>query len=72
MMALDVTSGAGSVVPRELFKGDFEEPARPDWPRNYDVAPDGRFLMIRETYKPTRRSIVLVLNWRGGTLGSGR
>jgi hypothetical protein len=67
-----VTSSAGSVGPRELFKGHFEEPGRPDWPRNYDVAPDGRFLMIRQTYMPAPRTIVIVLNWRGGALDPGR
>jgi Tol biopolymer transport system component len=51
-------------VPRLLFRGRFEEPSRPDWPRNYDVAPDGRFLMIRQTYTPVLREIVVMLNWR--------
>ena len=37
-----------SAAPRPLFRGDYEEPARPDWPRNYDVTPDGKqFLMIK-------------------------
>jgi dipeptidyl aminopeptidase/acylaminoacyl peptidase len=74
VMAVDIvaiTSNA-TTAPRELLRGRFEEPGRPDWPRNYDVAPDGRFLMIRETYKPTPQSIVFVLNWRGGSLGTGR
>jgi serine/threonine-protein kinase len=51
--------------PRLLFRGQFEEPARPDWPRNYDVAPDGRFLMIRQTYTPLPRELVVLLGWRG-------
>jgi eukaryotic-like serine/threonine-protein kinase len=49
--------------PRLLFRGPYEEPARPDWPRNYDVAPDGqRFVMIRgEDSAPTQ--IQVVLSW---------
>jgi Tol biopolymer transport system component len=49
--------------PRLLFRGPYEEPARPDWPRNYDVAPDGqRFVMIRgENSAPTQ--IHVVLSW---------
>ena len=69
---MSVAVGAGSrpslALPRLLFRGRFEEPARPDWPRNYDVAPDGRFLMIRQTYTPTLPELVVVLGWRGQTL----
>jgi hypothetical protein len=37
-----------SAAPRTLFRGEYEEPATPDWPRNYDVTPDGRhFVMIK-------------------------
>jgi hypothetical protein len=54
--------------PRVLFRGRFEEPGRHDWPRNYDVAPDGRFLMIRQTYAPAPRELVVVLDWRGQAL----
>ena len=31
--------------------------------RDYDVAPDGRFLMIQEPQEPTRLGINVVLNW---------
>ncbi|MHC4700569.1 MAG: protein kinase domain-containing protein [Planctomycetota bacterium] len=31
--------------------------------RNYDVAPDGRFLMIQESQEPTPLGINVVLNW---------
>jgi Tol biopolymer transport system component/tRNA A-37 threonylcarbamoyl transferase component Bud32 len=55
-------------TPKLLFRGQFEEPARPDWSRNYDVAPDGRFLMIRQTYTPLPRELVVVLGWRGQPL----
>jgi serine/threonine protein kinase/Tol biopolymer transport system component len=70
VMAVAVGAGAPAPLssPRRLFSGRFIEPARPDWPRNYDVAPDGRFLMVRETYVPTVRELVVVLGWRGQTL----
>jgi serine/threonine-protein kinase len=54
--------------PRLLFRGTYHEPGRPDWPRNYDVARDGRFLMIRETSTPALRDVVVVFNWRGDRL----
>jgi hypothetical protein len=31
--------------------------------RNYDVAPDGRFLMIQEPQEPTPLGINIVTNW---------
>jgi serine/threonine-protein kinase len=55
-------------APRVLFRGRFEEPGRPDWPRNYDVAPDGRFLMVRPTYSPIVRELIVVLGWQGQSL----
>jgi Tol biopolymer transport system component len=65
--AVDVATGPvlSATPPRVLFRGQFDERARPDWPRNYDVAPDGRFLLIRETYTPSAPEVVVVLNWRG-------
>jgi hypothetical protein len=70
LMAVAVGTGAGPSLsaPRRLFGGRFVEPARPDWPRNYDVAPDGRFLMVRQTYTPAVREVVVALGWRGQTL----
>jgi serine/threonine-protein kinase len=70
VMAVVVGSGDRPALsaPRLLFRGRYEEPARPDWPRNYDVAPDGRFLMIRPTYSPTVRELIVVLGWRGQRL----
>ncbi len=67
LFAVDMSPVVGGQLPapRMLFRGQFEEPGRPDWPRNYDVAPDGRFLMIRQTYTPVVRDVVLLLNWRG-------
>ena len=47
-------------TPRELFRGEFQYGSM----RTYDVAPDGRFLMIdRGTPRPTHTSIRVVLNW---------
>ena len=47
--------------PRLLFEGGFQagEPAQP----NYDVAPDGRFLMIESTGGPTATKLNVVLNF---------
>lgn len=49
MMAAAVTLKPefSSAAPRALFRGDYEEPARPDWPRNYEVMLDGEFIMIK-------------------------
>jgi serine/threonine-protein kinase len=70
VMSVAVGSGPRPSLstPRLLFRGQFEEPARPDWSRNYDVAPDGRFLMIRQTYTPLPRELVVVLGWQGQPL----
>jgi serine/threonine-protein kinase len=65
MMAVGVTAQPRFSVglPQLLFRGSYEEPARTDWSRNYDVAPDGqRFVMIRgEESAPTQ--IHVVLSW---------
>ena len=47
--------------PRLLFEGGFQRggPAQP----NYDVAPDGRFLMIESTGGPTATKLNVVLNF---------
>ena len=52
-----LTAGA----PVELFRGDFEE--RPATRANYDVLPDGRFLMLRRHGPPVVQHIVLSLRW---------
>ncbi|NQT02437.1 MAG: serine/threonine-protein kinase [Planctomycetes bacterium] len=44
----------------ELFEGRYLSTASL---QNYDVAPDGRFLMIRETKESTPLGINVVLNW---------
>ncbi len=48
--------------PRVLFEGGFL-PYDPNVPRTYDVAPDGRFLMIQEDQRPTPASLVIVQHW---------
>ena len=63
VMAAAVTLGPefSSAAPRTLFRGEYEEPARPDWPRNYDVMPDGKqFLMIKPDPdgRPTQAQVV--------------
>ena len=47
--------------PRLLFEGRFL-PGDPGLP-NYDVAPDGRFLMIESTGGPTATKLNVVLNF---------
>ena len=48
-------------APRALFEGGFD----PGSERGYDVAPDGRFVMIENepNDNTTSASIVVVLNW---------
>ncbi len=62
MMAVKVTTrpafSAGR--PTRLFQGDFDSSY---WIRNYDVAEDGRFLMVRTPPESAARTMVLVLNW---------
>jgi Tol biopolymer transport system component len=44
----------------ELFEGQYQRHIQ--W-RNYDVAPDGRFLIIQEPQESTPLGINVVLNW---------
>jgi len=37
--------------------------AQPSWDRQYDVAPDGRFLLMRNTAGSPRERIAIVPNW---------
>ena len=64
MMAADFTvaSDLSAGTPHELFRGRF---ALSIMNRSYDIAPDGRFLMLEwdETSRPTYTSARLVLNW---------
>ena len=48
--------------PIELFTGEFDQ--RPSFHPNYDVAADGRFLMIRGIAPPTTDTrIAVLLHW---------
>ena len=66
MMAVDVTAkpvfGAGN--PHPLFQTDIVDTGIRTGPMSWDIAPDGRFLIISET--STDASITVVLNWRSG------
>jgi len=76
MFAIGVSEHAGALVatsPIELFRGDFEE--RPAARANYDVLPDGRFLMLRRVDAETPQRIVVSLNWKaraGATRGENQ
>ena len=48
--------------PRVLFEGGFV-PYNATTPGTYDVAPDGRFLMIQEDQNSTLASLIVVMNW---------
>src|SRR6185436_10879148 len=65
MMAARVTIGASLTVdrPRVLFEGEFEEGG--DCTPNYDIAPDGRFLMIEPSRDPgpAVSQLVVIDNW---------
>ena len=65
MMAAGVSYGASTIEfkpSQVLFEGGFV-PYDGNVPRTYDVAKDGRFLMIREAPQGRPRTLVLVLNW---------
>jgi len=49
-------------VPKELFKGQFRGSAT-FFGHSYDLAPDGRFLMIQESQESIPPAIHVVLNW---------
>jgi len=58
-MSVDVTSRPLG-APRELFRGTFVFTSH----TTYDVAPDGRFLMIeRDESTRTADSARIILNW---------
>ena len=48
--------------PQELFRGAFAAPGW-EWDPMFDVAPDGRFLMMKAHGTPPRPQITVVLNW---------
>lgn len=64
MMAVPVRSEADIVAerPKLLFEGLFHYTITPN--RTYDVAPDGRFLMVAEPEKQyAARQLIVVTNW---------
>jgi serine/threonine-protein kinase len=65
MMASRVAIGASLTVdrPRVLFEGEFEEGGSTT--PNYDIAPDGRFLMIEPSRDqvPATSHLVVIDNW---------
>jgi hypothetical protein len=62
MMAVDVTVGERFTAgqPQELFAGHYMATSN-KW--DYDVAPDGRFIMIKTPDEDQPREITVVLNW---------
>jgi Tol biopolymer transport system component/DNA-binding winged helix-turn-helix (wHTH) protein len=65
MYSLPITEANGTLTagsPIELFRGEFDE--RPLPRADYDVMPDGRFLMLRRTDTHPSQAIILSLNWR--------
>jgi eukaryotic-like serine/threonine-protein kinase len=48
--------------PQELFSGAFDAPGW-EWDPMFDVAPDGRFLMMKAHGTPLRPQITIVTNW---------
>ena len=59
-VSVDTSGGIRTGRPRVLFQGDFEYAQRL---RNYDVAPDGRFLMVQVPESAERGRLVVVINW---------
>jgi hypothetical protein len=65
MYAIPVRETEGRIVAGpavELFRGVFEQ--RPGFRANYDVLPDGRFLMLRRRGGTPTQQIIVSLNWK--------
>ena len=68
MMAVDVTTTRAvfqSGNPHPLFQTDIVDTGIRAGPMSWDIAPDGRFLIISE--KSTDASIPVILNWRAAS-----
>jgi serine/threonine-protein kinase len=62
-IAVGDTGGRPTAGPAvELFRGVFEQ--RPGFRANYDVLPDGRFLMLRRRGGSPTQQIIVALNWK--------
>lgn len=72
MFGIPITVTGGTLqagTPAELFRGEFE--VRPAARANYDVMPDGRFVMLRKKGHAAQE-IVLSFNWRESAGASRR
>jgi serine/threonine protein kinase/Tol biopolymer transport system component len=64
MMVADV-GGKSFSPPRRLFSGSFVVDSREDAPREYDIGPDGRFLMfVREWTAADPPELRVISGWR--------
>jgi Tol biopolymer transport system component len=65
MYAMPVQESGGRITAGpavELFRGAFEQ--RPGFRANYDVLPDGRFVMLRRRGGIPSQQIIVSLNWK--------
>jgi hypothetical protein len=65
LMAVEITETRGELQPTppiELFDGGFV-PYAPGTPRTYDVAEDGRFVMVEPSEDAPTPTLVVVRNW---------
>jgi Tol biopolymer transport system component len=65
MMAVNIGDGSGFVAsaPTTLFEGRFEMKGYGGSSANYDVSPDGRFVMIRRKNPVIPTVVHVVFNW---------
>lgn len=61
-VAVRIGSGLTPSQPRLLFEERFNQ-APAYGPKNYDVAPDGRFIMVKPKVDVSPTEIHVVLNW---------
>jgi len=63
--AVDIGEGAPLQVsePELLFEGPYEGGIGPRGSQTYDVAPDGRFLMVKPDQSAQPGRLIVVLNW---------
>ncbi len=63
-MAVRVDAGGVVARPAVLFTGTYvQQDALDSNPRHYDIAPDGRFLMLKEDPLFSVPDITFVQNW---------
>jgi hypothetical protein len=67
MMAVSIdTAGQVQSGPRTLFDADFVRGTLDT--ANYDVMPDGRFVMVQRSSQSSEQTLHVLINWLG-TLG---